>query len=103
MEAFYHIARARTVRVNQYHCMVIPVLNAILRASSSAIRLCKAEISLLKVMLVVNNYTAAIVINNRHELGKSASYIHGQLGIKIQMQIQCALVGQRPEVQHLID
>ena len=38
VEAFYHIARARIITVNQYHCIVIPVLNAILSASSSAIR-----------------------------------------------------------------
>ena len=50
MEAFDHFARARVFRINQYHCIVIPVLNAILQASSSAIRLCKAKIVLLKVI-----------------------------------------------------
>ena len=49
---YYHIARARIITVNQYHCIVIPVLNTILSASSSAIRLCKAKVSLLRVSLL---------------------------------------------------
>ena len=50
VEAFYHIGRARIITVNQYHCMMITVLTAILSASSSAIRLCNAKLSLLKVI-----------------------------------------------------
>ena len=50
VEAFYHIARAKIITVHQYRYIGIPVLNAILSASSSAIRLCKAKVSLLKVV-----------------------------------------------------
>ena len=66
VEAFYHIARARIIAVNQYHCIVIPVLVTKLSARSSAIRLCSAKISLLKV------------IHNSHKFRVDASYMHGE-------------------------
>ena len=37
VKAFYHIARARIVRVHQYYFIMIPMLNAKLSASSSAL------------------------------------------------------------------